>query len=136
MVQLDISESRSIFASVETKSTLFEWIQSRRFEDSRLCGIHDQVLRDESRSATLGFEVILRYDGRICGLRVEGLIQLILREAHTSKYSSYPRTTKIYRDLRQQYWWIVMKRDIADFIAYCLCFQWVKDKHQMPSGLI
>lgn len=43
------------------------------------------------------------------------LIRLILEEAHCSRYSIHPGTTKMYHDLSQHYWLCGMKRDIADF---------------------
>ncbi|RVW98889.1 Transposon Ty3-I Gag-Pol polyprotein [Vitis vinifera] len=44
------------------------------------------------------------------------------------------RGTKMYKDLRQNYWWSGMKRDIAQFVAQCLVCQQVKAEHQRPAG--
>ncbi|GKF48941.1 putative reverse transcriptase domain-containing protein, partial [Tanacetum coccineum] len=38
---------------------------------------------------------------------------LIMEEAHKSKYSVHPRANKMYHDLRDRYWWPIMKKDIA-----------------------
>ncbi|RVW60596.1 Retrovirus-related Pol polyprotein from transposon 297 [Vitis vinifera] len=40
---------------------------------------------------------------------------------------------KMYKDLRQNYWWSGMKRDIAQFVAQCLVCQQVKAEHQQPA---
>ncbi|KAA3473679.1 Gag protease polyprotein [Gossypium australe] len=40
---------------------------------------------------------------RICVPRNLELIQLILNEAHNSRLSVYPRSTKMYQDLKQHY---------------------------------
>jgi hypothetical protein len=37
----------------------------------------------------------------------------ILREAHDSAYSIHPGRNKMYHDLKANYWWYVMKRDVA-----------------------
>ncbi|KAH0706092.1 hypothetical protein KY289_011168 [Solanum tuberosum] len=50
----------------------------------------------------------------------------IIEEAHSSRYSIHPGSTKMYRDLREVYWWSSMKRCIAEFIAKCLTCQQVK----------
>ena len=42
----------------------------------------------------------------------------------------------MYKDLRQNYWWSGMKRDIAQFVAQCLVCQQVKVKHQRPAGFL
>ena len=38
----------------------------------------------------------------------------------------------MYRDLRENYWWNGMNRDIAYFVSKC---QQVKVKHQKPRGM-
>jgi hypothetical protein len=60
----------------------------------------------------------------------------ILDEAHNSIYSIHPGTTKMYLDLKEKYWWIGMKGDIARFVAQCDVCKRVKVEHQKPSGLL
>uniref|UniRef100_A0A2N9F3Y9 RNA-directed DNA polymerase n=1 Tax=Fagus sylvatica TaxID=28930 RepID=A0A2N9F3Y9_FAGSY len=45
-------------------------------------------------------------------------------------------STKMYRDLRETFWWNNMKREIAQFVEQCLTCQQVKVEHQRPSGLL
>ncbi|KAL0411152.1 UNVERIFIED_CONTAM: Transposon Ty3-I Gag-Pol polyprotein [Sesamum latifolium] len=40
----------------------------------------------------------------------------------------------MYRDLKRNFWWSGMKRDVEDFVARCLNCQKVKAEHQRPSG--
>ena len=47
----------------------------------------------------------------------KALIHNILTKAHSSRYSIHPGATKMYRDLKQHFWWSRMKRDIVDFVA-------------------
>jgi hypothetical protein len=37
----------------------------------------------------------------------------IFDETHLSKFSIHPRSTKIYKDLKENFWWSNMKVDIA-----------------------
>jgi hypothetical protein len=39
----------------------------------------------------------------------EALKKKILDEAHTSRYSIHPGSSKMYHDLWQQFWWTRMK---------------------------
>ncbi|KAK6140852.1 hypothetical protein DH2020_025384 [Rehmannia glutinosa] len=41
----------------------------------------------------------------------------------------------MYKDLKQSYWWVNMKNQVAEFVARCLTCQRVKVEHQWPSGL-
>ena len=52
------------------------------------------------------------------------------KEAHHSRFIVHPRETKMYHDLRLQYWWQGMKWDVAQFISKCLMCQQVKVEHQ------
>ena len=45
--------------------------------------------------------------------------QQILDEAHLSRYSIHPGSTKMYHDLKQHYWWTKMKIEIARYVARC-----------------
>ncbi|GJW43403.1 putative reverse transcriptase domain-containing protein [Tanacetum coccineum] len=40
---------------------------------------------------------------------------LIMHESHKSKYSIYPRSDKMYQDLKKLYWWPNMKAEIATY---------------------
>ena len=64
------------------------------------------------------------------------LRQLILKEAHDTPLSIHPGSTKMYRDLRQRFWWTRMKRDIAQFVAECDVCRCIKAEHQRPAGTL
>jgi hypothetical protein len=48
------------------------------------------------------------------------LRNIILGEAHKSKLSIHPGATKMYQDLRHDFWWPGMKKDVAEYVASCL----------------
>ena len=73
------------------------------------------VLRGEAKETTIDIEGILRIKGRVCVPRVDDYIHTILIEAHSSRYSIHPGATKMYRDLKQHFWWS-RKRDIVIFL--------------------
>ena len=60
----------------------------------------------------------------------------ILREFHCYHFSVHPGATKMYHDLRRQYYWSGMKRHVGDFVRRCLTCQQVKAKHQKQAGLL
>ncbi|XP_069151862.1 uncharacterized protein [Solanum lycopersicum] len=97
--------------------------------------IRDKVLKGEAKVAILDSEGVLKIKGRICVPRTGDLTRLIMEEAHSSRYSIHPGATKMYRDLKQHYWWFRMKRDIVDFVSRCLNCQRVKYERQKPGGV-
>ncbi|KAJ9561099.1 hypothetical protein OSB04_006259 [Centaurea solstitialis] len=56
--------------------------------------------------------------------------QTLCAEAHKSNFSIYPGATRMYRDLKTDYWWPGMKRDVARYVEKCLTCLRVKAKHQ------
>ncbi|GKB41630.1 putative reverse transcriptase domain-containing protein [Tanacetum coccineum] len=43
---------------------------------------------------------------------------------------------KMYYDLRDLYWWLDMKRDVAEYVSRCLTCSKIKAEHHKPSGLL
>ena len=74
----------------------------------------------------------LRFHGRTFVLVASR--ELVMSEFHHSRLAVYPGGTKMYHDLRRQYWWSGMKCDVASFVAHCLTFQQVKAEHRRPAG--
>ena len=73
--------------------------------------------------------------GRLCVPKVDGLQERILEKAHSSKYSIHSGSTKMYRDLREVYWWEGIKKNIAKFVVKCPNCQQVKVEHQRLGEL-
>jgi hypothetical protein len=66
----------------------------------------------------------------------EALKKKILDEAHTSRYSIHPGSTKMYHDLRQQFWWTRMKREATQYVSGCDTCRKVKADYMKPEGLL
>jgi hypothetical protein len=58
-------------------------------------------------------EGTLWFKERLVVPKKEVLKKKILDEAHASRYSIHPGSTKMYHDLRQQFWWTRMKCEAA-----------------------
>ncbi|KAF5799614.1 putative nucleotidyltransferase, Ribonuclease H [Helianthus annuus] len=91
------------------------------------------VTRLTSRWLVLVVVVKMRF-GRIWIPRFCEVKTVLLEEAHKSRYSVHPGATKMYRDLKANYWWPGMKRDIVKYVAKCLTCSQVKAEHQKPYG--
>ncbi|RVW15622.1 Retrovirus-related Pol polyprotein from transposon 17.6 [Vitis vinifera] len=61
----------------------------------------------------------VRFKGRLCVPKDVELRNELLADAHRAKYTIHPGNTKMYQDLKRQFWWSGMKRDIAQFVANC-----------------
>ena len=68
--------------------------------------------------------------------KLGGIQELVLTEAHKSWMSVNPGSTKMYYDLRSEYWWPGMKRDIGRYVEQCVTCLQVKAEHQKPYGIL
>jgi len=84
------------------------------------------ILKDET----------LKLGQQLCVSDIDDLRELIIREMHYAHYHIHPGTTKMYHDIKGYYWWLGMKRDVAQFVSTCLACQQVKFEYQKPSGLL
>ena len=101
------------------ESCLVVEVKKKQESDPILLELKSAVNNQRVDIFSQGGDGVLRYKGRLCVPNVGELRQHILAEAHNSRYSIHPGATKMYRDLREIYWWNGMKRDIADFVSKC-----------------
>jgi hypothetical protein len=66
--------------------------------------------------------------------KVPELRQLILDEAHNTRFSIHPGSNKMYQDLKQRFWWTKMKIEIAKYVARCDTCHRVKAVRLKPAG--
>ena len=66
----------------------------------------------------------------MCFPAVAELKKKILNEGHNTLHSIHSGENKLYKDLKQRFWWSNMKQEVADYVANCLTCQRVKIEHQ------
>ncbi|XP_070026399.1 uncharacterized protein [Nicotiana sylvestris] len=128
-VRLDVCEPSHVLACTVARSSLFERIRERQYDDPHLLVLRDIVHHRDAKQVTNGDDGVLRMQGHICVPNMDGLRELILGEAHSSRYSIHPGAAKMYQDLQQHYCGMGMKKDIASYVARCLNCQQVKYEH-------
>jgi hypothetical protein len=68
--------------------------------------------------------------------RRAALKKKILDEAHTSRYSIHPVSTKMYHDLMQQLWWTRIKCETSRYVSECDTCRKVKANYMKHGGLL
>jgi hypothetical protein len=58
----------------------------------------------------------------------------IMDEDHCSRYSIHPGTNKMNQDLKKNFWWTRMKRQIAKYVSECDTYWRIKADHLRPAG--
>ena len=66
--------------------------------------------------------------------KIPELMKELFNEARHARYTVHPGATKMYKDLRRNFWGKNMRRDVAAYVSRCFTCQQVKAEHQRPAG--
>ena len=119
---------------MEIQSTLVESIKEKQLQDPVLSKLCSEVAHGKAPGFLVHEDGVLRFQNRVCVPADQELKELILRESHSSAYSVHPGASKMYKDLRRNYWWSNMKQEVVEYVSRCLICQQVKIEHQRPAG--
>ena len=123
---------------IAIEPTIQDSIISAQLRDKSVKIIKQELARGEEKYKCfhLDHKGVLWFDNRIVVPKDHQLRRQILDEAHLSKFSIHPGSTKMYQDLRQHYWWTRMKREIAKYVSECDVCQRIKASHLKVTGTL
>ena len=111
-------------------------IHKGQLQDTKLKEIAENIVIGKALGFCMDDNATLWFGKRLYLPKIMAIRDAILCEAHESAYSIHPRSTKMYLDLKEKYWWYGLKRDVAEYVALCDTCQRVKAEHQRPVGLL
>jgi hypothetical protein len=123
---------------IAIEPTIQESVISAQLHDEGVKIIKQKLDQGEEKYKCfhLDHKGVLWFDNRIVVPKDHQLRRQILDEAHLSKFSIHPGSTKMYQDLRQNYWWTRMKREIAKYVSECDVCQRIKASHLKVAGTL
>jgi hypothetical protein len=98
--------------------------------------IHEKIETGKANCFRRDDQGVVWFNNHIVVPKNDEIRQQILDEAHLSRYSIHPGSTKMYHDLKQHYWWTKMKIEIARYAAKCGTCRRVKAIHMKDAGLL
>lgn len=134
-VDLSIGEVAALVASFHVRPVLIDQVREAQYQDPSLDRMREKSLDDSQGNFSTRSDGTLLFRNRLVVPNIQMLRHEILEEAHGSAYAVHPGSTKMYRTLKEYYWWPNMKREIAAYVSRCLICQQVKAERQKPSGL-
>ncbi|KAI3777866.1 hypothetical protein L1987_47669 [Smallanthus sonchifolius] len=117
-------------------SRLPDQIRSAQLEALKEENLPSESTRGMEQQLEVKSDGIRYFAERIWIPMYRNLRELVMDEAHKSRYSVHPGSDKMYHDLKVLYWWPKMKADIATYVSKCLTCSKVKVEYQKPSGLL
>ena len=135
-VSLETVESSTLVATFHVRPVLVDGVRDLQAQDPYVMKLRSKIEAGQQSNFTLRSDGTLVLGQRLCVPDVKELKKETMEEAHSSAYAMHPGSTKMYRTLKDHYWWRGMKREIAEFVSKCLTCQQIKIEHQKPAGLL
>jgi hypothetical protein len=119
---------------LKLESILLQKIIDAQRNDKGMKHIHEKIKAGEANCFRRDNQGIVWFNNRIVVPKDVEIRLQILDEAHLSRYSIHPGSTKMYQDLKQHYWWTKMKIEIARYVARCDTCRRVKAIHMKTAS--
>ncbi|XP_058076310.1 uncharacterized protein LOC131224880 [Magnolia sinica] len=113
-MKLTVEESYELVAHIQAQPLTNCKIIEAHEGDELLKKMRERVRNDGKSEWRIGTNVGLWYRVRLYVPNLKGLREEVLNVAHNSKLAMHPGSTKIYQDLKQNYWWDNMRKEIAE----------------------
>jgi hypothetical protein len=138
LVESDFHLSCLLHLAVLNHITVSCTLKSRIIElqktDTGIFHIKRKMKEQETKYFRVDEEGVLWFKDRLVVPKNQELRNHIMSEAHSSKLSIHPSSSKMYYDLKPYYWWTKMRKEIAAYVARCDTCCRVKVVH-MKAGL-
>jgi hypothetical protein len=99
--------------------TIKEDVISAQRMDIGMGHLHQRLELGEAQCFRQDVNGVLWFKNRLVIPKDFELHRKIMDEAHCSRYSIHPGANKMYQDLKKNYWWTRMKREIAKYVSEC-----------------
>jgi hypothetical protein len=119
---------------LKLESVILQRIIDAQKNDEGMKHIREKIKAGKANCFQEDNQGVVWFNTRIVVPKNEEVRQQILDEAHLSRYSIHPGSTKMYQDLKQHYWWTKMKIEIARYVARCDICRRVKAIHLKAAG--
>jgi hypothetical protein len=119
---------------LKLESVLLQKIIDAQRSNKGMRHIHEKIKASKANCFRKDDQGIVWFNNRIVVPKDDEVRQQILDEAHLSRYSIHPGSTKMYHDLKQHYWWTKMKIEIARYVVKYDTYRRVKAIHMKTAG--
>jgi hypothetical protein len=136
-LRLEIVEQGNLNA-ISAESNLYDRIVLAQLNDEGVQLIKQKLAEEDPKYSCFDKDAkdVVWFEQRLVVPVDPELQKEIFDEAHLSNFSIHPGSTKMYQDLRKNFWWSNMKVDIAKYVAECDTCHRVKASHLKSAGVL
>nr|GEU56951.1 putative reverse transcriptase domain-containing protein [Tanacetum cinerariifolium] len=104
-VELVVRGSEGYIASLKIEPNLILQIKEAQKKDGELWSMVQNMKKCKHKEFRVEDHGVIWYDNKLCVPDDSSLREAVLNEAYSSPFSIHPGSTKMYRDLKQNFWW-------------------------------
>ncbi|GMI94935.1 hypothetical protein HRI_003162800 [Hibiscus trionum] len=134
--RLSVTQDDGLLAELRVKPSLSRLIKDKQPYDEELVLYVKDIIDGNPMDFHFNDDGVLCFKDRMVVPNDGELRRTILTKTHSSPFAMHPSSTKMYRGLKEECYWVGLKKDVADLFAKCMVCQRVKAEHQFPSGLL
>jgi hypothetical protein len=136
-LNLEVVEQRNLYA-LAAESNLYDRIVTAQRNDEDVQIIKQKLAEGDPKYTCFQKDIkdVIWFGKRLVVSVEPEIRKTIFDEAHMSKFSIHPGSTKMYQDLKQNLWWSNMKVDIAKYVAECDTCHRMKASHLKSAGVL
>ncbi|KAJ9553017.1 hypothetical protein OSB04_017062 [Centaurea solstitialis] len=131
-----VKPSRAQAMGMVVQSSLRGQILKAQEEALKAENLKDETLHQKEKEFEVRSDGACYFKDRVWVPKVDRLRSTIMDEAYQAKYSIHLGADKMYKGLKEHYWWPGMKKDVALYVSKCMTCARVKAEHQKPFGLL
>ncbi|XP_050878473.1 uncharacterized protein LOC127082279 [Lathyrus oleraceus] len=79
---------------------------------------------------------VILFNQRICVPDDTELKRKVLEEGHKGVFTIHPGSSKMYQDLKKDYWWPGMKKDIVEYVSECITKRTIQTLEDMLRACV
>ncbi|XP_034213018.1 uncharacterized protein LOC117625590 [Prunus dulcis] len=112
-----MDDQEALLATLYMRTVLVKRILAAQSQDPLICTLRWEVENGASTDYSVRNDGALMVGTRLYVPNDKALKREILEEAHCSAFAMQLDSTKMYRTLREHYWWSFMKKQIAEYVS-------------------
>ena len=122
-VILEAKDSSALLATFHVRPLLVDQIRTGQLQDPQMIKLKEGIEKGKKAEFQIRDDGMIVKGQRMCMPEYGKLKRDIMEEAHSSAYAIHPGCTKMYKTLKEHYWWNGMKKEITSFVSRCLTYQ-------------
>ena len=104
-VILEVEDSGALLATFHVRPFIVDQILAGQSQDPQMIKLKEEIEKGKKAEFQIRDDGMIVKGQRMCVLEYGELKREIMEEAHSSAYAMHPGSTKMYKTLKEHYWW-------------------------------